>query len=181
MVNEREPSWPPQLVLAQRWAVALSRETRSANLVGPDGRAEIVLLVAHGPRDLTVRATGTCITVSLAVEFAKEVRDTFGGLPRSAQLRALRAVRTRLFQQPRTSFSIDPPGAVSIVQVTRVVVEQTFRISEDDPSSFNRFAEGLQEVTAAAVGGFARLGAFMGGGSNDRPGPREPAPAGMYA
>ncbi len=172
---------PPPLALAEGWARELSRPTRRATVAGPESTSEAVILVAHGSRDLTVRAFGTWVAVALIVEFSPEARDVFLALPDSTQVRALRAIRAQLVQQPRTSFAIEPREAVSIAEVTRVVVEQVFRISSEDPSSFNRFADALQEVSAASAGAFFRLGAFIEGASKDRPGPRDPAPPEMYA
>ena len=181
MPEEREPSWPVQLVLAEQWAAELFRDAWRVVAASQDGQGEAVLLIAHGSHDLSVRAMGTCIAVALVVEFGPEVHDALAALPTPKQRRALQAVRSHLLQQQRTSFAIEPPGAVATAEVTRVAVEQVLRISRDDPSSFNRFADGLQEVAAAAAGALARLGAFVEEGANDRRGPRDPAPPGMYA
>ncbi len=56
------------------------------------------------------------------------------------------------------------------------------RLSPDDPSSFNRFADAIQEVANAAARATSFLGRFVDNGGARSAGPDSgAAPAGMYA
>lgn len=180
MDKEREPSLPDTLGVAEAWLAQMAYDPRKAAFVDATGRAQPALLVGHGNRDIMMFTRGSCLVVSLVVEISARTRADLARLPETAQRRIMGALRDQLLLQPRTNAFIDPPNAVSIAQVTRVAVEQVFRIGPKDPASFNRLADGIQEVSNAAVGAFARVGAIFDAATRP-PGSRDPPPAGMYA
>jgi hypothetical protein len=158
----------------------MGRQVRRAEHLDTNGGAEPILLVAQGSFDLTIRVQGVCIAVALVVDVSAETRGQFARMAARLQGKALLALRAHLFQQPRTSARIEPAGAETIGAVERLVVEQIIRIATDDPSSFNRLADGLQEVASAAAGAFSKVGAIVGAateGADRQPGP---PPTGMY-
>lgn len=79
-------------------------------------------------------------------------------------------------------FRFPPKGVREAAHLDRLVVEQLIRVSRDDPGSFNRFVDAIQEV----VSGTARAMAFLGSlveetdsGPDRGKGPT--TPSGMYA
>lgn len=181
MPDEREPSWSPALELAEEWASAMSMPTHRGEFEDRGSKAPL-LFVTRGTHDVYVRGQGACIIVFLVVTFSDEAKARLQRLRRPVQRRAISGLRLHLLAHARNSFSLSPEGVREAEHLNRLVVEQLIRVSRDDPASFNRFADAIQEVVAGTARAMAFLGTLVeetDHGPDRGKGPT--TPSGMYA
>lgn len=89
----------------------------------------------------------------MIMDIPETVRTRLGHLKAPVQQKLLAAFRHALMANERTAFALAPPNLPKgyMSEVTRFAVEQVIRIDERDLSSFNRFADGIQEVITTAL------------------------------
>ena len=159
----------------------MGRPTRRGELLDGNVRSPL-LFVAQGNHGVLVRDHNGCIVVFLLVEISAEAKARIASLPPPIQERGLRTLRHQLLSQTRCAFALSPSEPRTILAVDRIAVEQLIRITKDDPGSFNRYADAIQETVNAAVRAFWFLGALVTEGDlGDGRTVKGPPPAGMYA
>jgi hypothetical protein len=152
---------PEQLVLLERWARMLGMATQPTSGSGPGDRTIQGLEIQRGELSLVAFALppepapdGQFIVLRALIEIPSSVRATIAGQSVEARRRLTEAVYGTLMAQGRTAFQVHPSGASDAATMEQVGLEQVLRLDAADASSFNRFADGVQELATA----LSRLG-----------------------
>ena len=140
------PALTPQLQLAEEWARAKGDQVDHGAGIFEPGRVEPVLRVHHGPAPIYVRDMGRCLQVVGTLALPAEFRASLRAMDEAARAGALSDLREALMACPRVGFTLSPRTATDITEIAVVSVDQTLRISASDPSTFNRFADAIQEA-----------------------------------
>jgi len=175
-------SVPPPLTLADRWARELGKTTRLMELLDSDGSKGVVLLIVHRDHRIFIQARGECIVVTVLIEIPTEVTAAIARQSAPMKRRIEVNLRTELASNGRTAFTLRPAAMTDIEQLRRITVEQLMKVSEDDPSSFNRLADAIQEVVTTAARASAVLTPFLPTEEGAQHGPDDLGfPSNMYA
>jgi len=173
---------PSVLLLADRWAKAMGKSTKVVDVQDADGGIVPVLVVMHGDKPVLVRSRGECVSIFLLMDIPKDIADRIHRYPGHVQKRVLAALRYELLSHARTAFALRPEPLGSIAELQRIRVEQLVRISEDDPSSFNRYSDAIQEIVTTTARVFSVLAPVLPtGGDAHRADGDKAAPSSMYA
>jgi hypothetical protein len=107
--------------------------------------------------------------VALLIDVPPEVTKAIARTPITTRQWIEVNLRYELTSNGRTAFTLRPRTMQDITQLRRITVEQLIRISEDDPASFNRLADAIQEVVTTASRASAVLAPFptQGNGPSD--------------
>jgi hypothetical protein len=149
----------PALRLAAKWARHRRDPTEWGRASFGTGAPEMVLRIRHGAVPLLVRDLGKCLTVLGIVDLSPEVRTWIAALAPAERERFLLGLRLQLMSCPRIGFSwgtIETPGQN---MPERIALDQTLQISEDDPASFNRLCDAIQETETVLLRALEYLGA----------------------
>ncbi len=142
------PIPPPTapLLLAEKWAHHRHDATSRGGAVFGQGDVEPVLQIYHGSAPIVVRDLGKCLMVLGAFEFAPETRARLNEASPGERGMFFSELEEILMSCPRIGYSLGPHGVTDARDVRQVVLDQTLQISENDPSSFNRFSDAIQET-----------------------------------
>ncbi len=141
-----EPVLTPSLHLVEKWAAHRGdRTSRGWGLFGP-GRPETVIRIHHGAVPIYVRDLGKCLMVLGILDLPREVRDRLEETSPADRAEFLDALQDELMACPRVGFSIAPSEARGVAGLERVALDQTLQVAENDPASFNRFCDAIQET-----------------------------------
>jgi hypothetical protein len=113
----------------------------------------------------------------------KEVKDRLAKLSPELQQQVLVTFVDRLLRHPRSGYAVQPVGFKGLHQMDRWVVTQVVRVDEEDPGTFQRFADALQEVATVFMGAGMVLAAVMQRpppGADSGSSATAPPPPGMY-
>ncbi len=147
--SEAKPVLPPMtraLLLIEKWAHHRGDATSRGGGIFVPGRAEPVVHILHGSAPIYVRDLGKCLMALGVYDIPKEVRGRLAGAPMADRLQFYIGLREILMSCPRVGFGLAPAGALDPRDLERVVLDQTFQIAENDPASFNRFCDAIQET-----------------------------------
>lgn len=136
----------PSLRLAVKWAQHRGDAVSIGAAVYPNGRVEPVVRIHHGPAPIYVRDLGKCLLVMGYLEVSDVVRQKLAAAPEEERSAFLHAMREILMSCPRIGFAIAPAGTTRPERIERVGIDQTIQIAENDPGSFNRFCDAVQET-----------------------------------
>ena len=175
------PNVPDVLLLAEKGARAMGNQTRLVEIAKGGRDRGGLLVVMHGDQPALVREQMECISVFILMDIPDELVVEIAKLPSEYQKRLEVNLRGALLSHGRTAFALWPIRLRSIGELRRISIEQTLRISEEDPSSFNRYADAIQEVvttTARVSKVLAPL--FASGGDSGGTSADKGVPPGMY-
>ena len=149
-------------------------------MFGPGG-PEPVVHIRHGSAPIYVRDLGKCLMVLGVIDVPKEVREHFQRAAPGERLLFHQGLREILMSCPRVGFGLAPAGAGDPSQLQEVVLDQTIQIAENDPASFNRFCDAIQEtetILLRAAGFLQRFAALPSNAPTYSSG--TPPPAELY-
>jgi hypothetical protein len=142
------------LALAEKWLSQMGKRVSRTTAVAPTGATVPGLHVQHGTISVFILPAlgGTdAITVFGVLEIPPDVRARLGRESKETQARLHQGLRYLLMLGDRTGFTILPPTATLIADVTRFSLEEILRLDEADSGSFNRLADAVQEVVNGIV------------------------------
>lgn len=151
------PALPAQLALANRWAQSLGMTTRTITGTGPSGetlsgleihRANVVLVAFSPP------GADAFIILKMTVNVPAALRATVGRMGEDTRRQLTEDIYSALQSNSRSGYQVVPPNTVDFSQMEQISLEQVMRLDENDATSFNRFADGIQEL----VSGYSRVG-----------------------
>jgi len=174
----------PTLATAERWAKQLGDKVEVIEGKKPDGTPVSVLKVTRGSLEVVVIDRGNgLVEIDCPQDLAKEAKDRLRALAPELQQATLLTFIDRLLRNPRAGYAFQPLGIKALHDVDRWVFTQVVKVSDDDPGSFQRFADALQEVVTGFMSAAMVIAAVM-----QRPPPgaasgsstASPPPTGMY-
>ncbi len=176
------PPFTPMMELAEEWAKGMGKGTMRGEFSTPEGTRQPLLVVDHGGNRVFVRQDRDCLTVFVIVEMEQDAIDKVAKLSPDLQRRLYAAFRLQLMMHGRTGFATAPTGAKHLREIRRVVIEQVVRIEKNDTSTYNRYADAIQEVVTSMVRAFSVFGHLLsdGSGGAGTAGVRRPPPNPMY-
>ena len=179
--EKKTDSYPQLLTLAEKWAKQMGKEVERGKATLPDGKEIPVLFVSHGPRWVIIRKENDIIIINVFIEVPDEVRERIKTLDPTAQDRFLLQLKYQLLSNARTGWYPEPKTYKKPHELKKIIIEQRIRLSKMDHSSFNRYADALQEVVTVGVRVMILYGIIppesTGGESTDI----GPPPDSMYA
>lgn len=140
---------PDVLLLAENWARGMGKVTKRVSFQTPNGGEIVVLTVMHGDKQVFVHEWNECISVFALMDLPEELTTRMRAMSSQLQRRLEVGLQRELVSLGRTAFTFRPLPLESIVHLQRISVSQLIRISSGDPSSFNRFADAIQEVVTS--------------------------------
>jgi hypothetical protein len=154
-------AFPAQLELAEKWIRQMGKEVHRVTLDRNDGGKEPALAVRQGSVTVHVRAEADCVVVFGLFPIPKEVRARLSALPGALQIKMLQALRRELLIHSRSAFGLAPPTVRDLATLEGFSIEQLLRVGDDDPSSFNRLADAIIEVTSDGLRGASVVGVAL--------------------
>ncbi len=145
----RTPPIPPltrSLLLIEKWAHHRGDGTSRGGGMFSPGKVEPVVRIHHGSAPIYVRDLGKCLMVLGVYELPSEARARLEDAPAADRGLFLRGLREVLMSCPRVGFGLSPAGTSDPRRLDRIILDQTIQILEDDPDSFNRFCDAIQET-----------------------------------
>lgn len=171
----------PSLTVAEEWIRETGRETkRDLSPPLPDGKRIPLLVISHGLIKVLAREQGSCLIVSVAMPVHDAIRKKLSGLTPEDKQKVMIALRGELSSNSRGWYGYSPADATSLDQMQSFYVEQLLKVSKDDPSSFNRLCDAIQEVVGVAVKGLTILG-FFAQPQSPPTSPVKPASTSLYS
>lgn len=140
------PSATPALRLIEKWAAHRGDGSSRTAGVFVDARLELVIRIHHGSAPIFVRDLGKCLMVLGVIDLPGAVRTKLAGATEADRGRFIRELREILTSCPRVGFGLAPRDARDPSELDRLILDQTFQIAENDPGSFNRFCDAIQET-----------------------------------
>jgi len=140
---------PDVLLLAEIWARAMGKSTKRVSFQNPNGEGIVVLTVMHGDKQVFVHKQDECISVFALMDLPEELTSRIRAMSSQLQRRLEVGLQRELVSLGRTTFTFRPLPLESIAHLQRISVSQLIRISSGDLSSFNRYADVIQEVVTA--------------------------------
>ncbi len=139
---------PPthSLRLVEKWAAHRGDGTSRGGGIFESGRIEPIVRIHHGAAPIYVRDRGKCLMVLGVIEIPEEARHGLARAPPDDRMVFLHGLREILMACPRVGFGFGPSGAENPEQIERIVLDSTIQIAENDPGSFNRFCDAIQEI-----------------------------------
>ncbi len=150
----------PSLRLAIKWAEHRGDGVSVGAAVYPNGRVEPVVRVHHGPAPIYIRDLGKCLLVMGYLEVPEAVRVKLAAAPSEERSAFLYELREILMSCPRIGFALAPGGVSESGRIERVGLDQTLQVAENDPGSFNRFCDAVQETETVLLRVLERMRAF---------------------
>lgn len=89
---------------------------------------------------------GGSAVLLLTMKMGDDVRKLAHSVGEDAQRKMIMLLKQALMANPRLAWAFGPSTATLIEQIQEIQLMQRFRVKEDDASTFNRFADALQEV-----------------------------------
>lgn len=176
------PPFAPALELAEKWAIELGKGTVRGQLTSQDGTPQPLLVVDHAGKVVFVRQERECLVVFTLVELQPDALEKVAKLGPDLQRRVFAAFRLQLMLDGRTGYALAPAGVKRMRDVRRVAVEQILKVDRDDPATFNRYADAIQEVVTTTVRAFSVFGHLLAddGKAGGTSGVGRPPPSLMY-
>lgn len=172
---------PDVLLLAETWARGMGKVTKRVSFQTPNGGEIVVLTVMHGDKQVFVHKWNECISVFALMDIPEELTARIRTMSSHLQRRLEVGLQRELVSLGRTAFTFRPLPLESIAHLQRISVSQLIRISSGDLSSFNRYADAIQEVVTAIARAASILVPILSvkGESSGTSGDRA-VPTGMY-
>ena len=142
---------PQQLELALQWAKDMDKEVKIIEAETADSRRVPVLQVFHGKRWVIVSAKASSVSVVVPLKIPESARKKITKLPDNIQEKAIFMHRQQLLSYGRIGYILTPLGVRKLGDVEGVLIEEVLRLSPREYSTFNRFADAVQEVITAGV------------------------------
>ena len=145
------PEVTPSLRRAEKWA----RHRRDGaswgwGVFGGTAR-EPLLRIHHGSAPIFVRDLGKCLMVLGYVDVVPEVRQAIGRAPAEEREEFRVGLQGELMACPRIGYVFLPTPLHDLAALERIALDQTLQIAENDPASFNRFCDAIQETETALL------------------------------
>ncbi len=141
----RPPMTRP-LLLVEKWARHRGDRTSRGAGIFDSGRVEPIVQVHHGSARIFVRDLGKCLMILGVDEIASEARASLARSSEAERGQFLSDLREILMSCPRVGFALAPAQFRDAGEVERILLDQTIQIAENDPASFNRFCDAIQET-----------------------------------
>lgn len=142
-----------QLAIIRGWFEGMGAKVSDVPADITAGRDRPSLSIDLGGRFLgnAVEDNGKAIILIFTMSPAPEVAAAAKALSRENQEKVFLLLRNALLDNPRLAWALQPPNVTAIGEITGIQMTQRFRVSEDDPSTFNRFTDAWQELVTAQV------------------------------
>jgi len=181
LVNPTATSPTEILLLTKRWVGEMGKRSRFVELQDRDGLRGAVLVVDHLGWKVFIQERSRCILVMVIVDIPRALVEKVSSMPEPIQSRLECNLRIELTSNARTAYTLRPSQAQHLSSLRRMTVEQLIRVSGDDPSSFNRLVDAIQEVVTTATRASSVLTPFLPKDDEESAGLSEDdAPLGMY-
>jgi len=148
---KKEQTSTNQLSLAEKWAQQLGNRVNSGEAALENGTKIPILGVDHGGRLVLVSEENETLIVSINITIPDEVRKKIKTIDKDTAQKILMSLQNQLLSNARTAFMMNPNKFENLSEITNISIQQRIKISLKDPSSFNRFADAIQEVVTVAV------------------------------
>lgn len=149
--GEKADKFPKQLVLAEQWAKQMGKKVNRVDATLPNGKKIPILTIMHGTRAVLVSTRNEVIFIFIIIEIPEEIRNRLDKLDMAKQEKILLSLEHQLLSNARTAYRLEPQMLKKVSELKKIIVEQSIRISNKDQSSFNRFADAIQEVITVGV------------------------------
>ena len=159
--SEELPAPTPALRLAAKWARHRKDGTGWGWGVFGAGGKEPIVRIHHGSVPIFVRDLGKCLMVLGVIDVPEEVREKLRDASGGEREDFLHGLREELMQCPRLGYAFAPSPLREAGQLTRVAIDQTLQVAEDDAASFNRFCDAIQETETILLGTAEYLRRFL--------------------
>lgn len=142
-----------QLAVIRRWFEGMGAKVTDVPLDASIGRNLPSLAIDVGGhfRFNAVEDPGGAVVLIFTMHPSPEVTQAARALNHDNQERILILLKNALLDNQRVAWSLSPPTVTVIGDLTGIQLTQRFRVSEDDPATFNRFQDAYQELVAAQV------------------------------
>lgn len=157
--SKPEPS--ALLRLAEEWAKSLGNETAWGTGQRADGTSVPALALKHGIFILFCEDRAGILALTAMAEFPPEGRAQLRRLTEADEGKLAAALKAALTQNPRSGFSFFPPDFRHLFELQRLALEQHLKISSEDVSTFNRFADAIQELCSGMMHAGLVVGSVM--------------------
>jgi hypothetical protein len=144
-------SLPPQLAIAEEWARNLGNRVTRAWGTYPDGRREPAIFIGHGVYTIICTEQSGALSLVAIVEIQDESREKLRRLAKADQDKILAALKVTLMQEGRSGFSFFPAEFQLLWEIQKYQLTQAVRVARDDASTFNRFADSIQEISSGLL------------------------------
>jgi len=178
--GEKADKFPRQLVLAEQWAKQMGKKVDRVEVTLPNGNKIPILAIMHGNRAVLISTQHEVIFIFITIEIPKDIRKRLDNLDIAKQEKILLSLEHQLLSNARTAYRLEPQIVKKVSDLNKIIVEESIRISNKDKSSFNRFADAIQEVITVAVRAMFVFGIIPPEMSSVDPTKIKP-PEGMYA
>ncbi len=143
------------------------------------GRPVDVLVIHHSPYNLYGLQRGGIFEMALPLDIDPKDAALLARQPADIQERLL-AILRREMMEGRTGFEIRFDETKKPPELRRIAVVQRLVVVDDSPTSIQRFADGIQEMTVVAVRAADVMGRAFGDMRTAQTAP-DTYHAGMYA
>lgn len=155
------PQLTPMLELAEKWAMGMGCQTARITATLPDGTVEPALSIKRGQFVIFCKEQSGALLLLAILEIPSESRSRLRMLDKPTKDKLLTALKLAIMQNERTGFSLFPEDIQSVDELQKFSLSQIVRLSESDTSSFNRFADAIQELTTGIVRSMMAFGPLM--------------------
>lgn len=138
--------------------MALGNTTGRTEGSDPNGKRVIALTIQHGAALLVAVEQNEVLGLLASMEFPKDLRDQVSQLPKKTQEKMLYTIKQVLMETPRIAWQMQPPTLTIMGELDKLQLSEFMRLDEDNPETFNRFADAIQELSTLVV----RVGTVVG-------------------
>jgi hypothetical protein len=150
-----------QLDLAATWAHDLELSVEPLEVRNALGAVVPAIGIVRGQVRFALFEVRNVLHLVCSIQVPEEVRSATSRLKATLQEEMLIALRQAISECPRVGWVMLPMTTAKIGDLKELRLDETFRISESELQSFNRFADALQELSTVVLKASGVYGQLM--------------------